>query len=97
MISIKKGFQVIELEIPFFECLLILFNNIRIHQNPPAMLANDNFLSLTDFQLLLGGNFVKTSSARVSLNHYYCQTIASIGSDFIVSNNKSPFDNLGSL
>src|SRR5688572_20121645 len=62
----------------------IFFFNAGINQDPSAMLAYNYFLMLADFKLALRRNFIKASSAGITLNCNNSKSVTGIAANTLV-------------
>jgi hypothetical protein len=63
----------------------------KIHQDPAAILTNNDLFMGADIKLSLWRDLIKTSAAGITLDRYYSQTIPGISTDLLVSNNQPLF------
>src|SRR5215469_15050410 len=55
-----------------------------VHQDPSAVLANDDLFALTDFALALGRDGIATAAARITEYRHHRQTVPVIAADTII-------------
>ena len=60
-----------------------------VNQDPAAVLTYHHFLMLLDLALFLWRNIVEATTAGISFDRHYCQSIAVASADLLVAGKQS--------
>jgi hypothetical protein len=52
-----------------------------IHKDPTTVFTHDDFFMHPDIQLVLGRNFIETTSTSIALNLNHCQSVPGVFTD----------------